>query len=101
MPLRSVEFKKQLRMWFTPEQDAWLTAEVKRRVDIKKSFGKIGNRPHPLGVSASLEGLHPAAVGKNGNVNKAMLLRDALERQHHITSKQEARDDVAVGGTDR
>jgi hypothetical protein len=61
-------FTKELRVWLSPAQDAYLDDEVRRR----KSEGKTSD--------------DPAAAGGNRHVNKGMLIREALEAHFGITS---------------
>lgn len=61
-------FTKELKIFLSPEQDAWLEREVQRRREAAEV--------------STLEAAH----GGNRNVNKGMLIREALERTFKITS---------------
>jgi hypothetical protein len=58
---RPPAFTKELKVWLSEEQDAWLEEEVLRR----RQAGKV----------SEVEAAH----GGNRNVNKGMVLREGLE----------------------
>ena len=62
-------FTKDLKIFLTEEQDAWLAQEAQRRLDLVRA-----------GDPAAFVGLRDTAHGGNRNINKGMLIREAIER---------------------
>ena len=56
-------------------QDEWLAAESQRRLNLVRA-----------GDEKALDGIRPAAHGGNRNINKGMLIREAVERLRESTT---------------
>jgi hypothetical protein len=74
-PTRESLFTKDLKIFLSEEEDAWLAAEAQRRLNLLRAGD----------VEAALEGIRQEAHGGNRNVNKGMLIREAVERLREQT----------------
>jgi hypothetical protein len=72
---REALFGKDLKVFLSEEQDAWLAAEAQRRLNLLRGGD----------IEQALEGIRAEAHGGNRNVNKGMLIREAVARLQEQT----------------